>query len=86
MKSPRISHALVDWEAAGAELSAIEALKPTDTPAERLARLNRATGERFADIAASPVPVLLPFDTAAYLRDRAAGTASDAAIRRGAGG
>lgn len=36
------------------------------------ANLNRATGERFADIAASPVPVLLPWDTAAFLRDRAA--------------
>ncbi len=32
-------------------------------------------GERFANIAASPVPVLLPIDTAAYLRDAAAGTA-----------
>ena len=41
-----------------------------------LARLNRATGERFADIAASPVPVLLPFDTAAFLRDRARGADS----------
>ena len=78
MKGPRVSHALVDWEAAGAELSAIEALKPTDTPAERFALLSRATGERFAGIAASPVPVLLPFDAAAYLRERAAGTASDA--------
>src|SRR5712692_1138145 len=79
MKGPRISHALVDWEAAGAELSTIEALKPAATPVEQLAILSRATGERFANIAASPVPVLLPFDTAAYLRDRAAGNASNAA-------
>ena len=35
-------------------------------------------GERFTDIAASPVPVLLPFDTAAFLRDRAAGNGSTA--------
>src|SRR5262249_56132537 len=39
---------------------------------ELMGKLNRATGERFANIAASPVPVLLPFDTAAFLRDRAA--------------
>jgi hypothetical protein len=39
---------------------------------ERMVKLNRATGERFANIAASPVPVLLPFDTAAFLRDRTA--------------
>jgi hypothetical protein len=85
MKSPRISPALVDWEAAGAGLGAIEAPKPTDTPAEQLASLNRATGERFAGIAASPVPVLLPFDTAAYLRDRAAaGRAADAGDPTGA--
>ena len=85
MKSPRISQALVDWEDAGAELGAIEALKPTDTPAEQLASLSRATGERFAGIAASPVPVLLPFDTAAYLRDRAAaGGAADAGDPTGA--
>ena len=77
MKGPRVSHTLVDWETAGAELSAIEPLKPTDTPAERFTRLSHATGERFAGIAASPVPVLLPFDAAAYLRERAAGTASD---------
>ena len=79
MKSPRISHAQVDWDAVGAELSTIEALKPAATPAERVADLSRATGKRFANIAASPVPVLLPFDTAAYLRDHAEGTANPAA-------
>src|SRR5262249_57473238 len=40
----------------------------------RMAELSRATGERFANIAASPVPVLLPFDTAAFLHDRATGS------------
>src|SRR5262249_12575502 len=39
---------------------------------EVMAKLNRATSERFANIAASPVPVLLPFDTAAFVRDRVA--------------
>src|SRR5262249_16932323 len=38
---------------------------------ELFRRLNTATGERFANIAASPVPVLLPFNTIAFLRDRA---------------
>jgi hypothetical protein len=81
MKSPRIARTRVDWDAMAAELNTIEVLNPTgigETPerapasAELLARLNRATGERFANIAASPVPVLLPFDAPAFLRDRAA--------------
>ncbi len=78
MKSPRISYAQVDWDAVGAELSTIEALKLAAAPAERFTGLNHATGERFANIAASPVPVLLPFDTAAYLRDHAAGSTNPA--------
>ncbi len=74
MKSPRISHAQVDWGAVGTELSMVAALEPADSSVARLAALNHAMGERFANIGASPVPVLLPIDTAAYLRDRAAGT------------
>jgi hypothetical protein len=87
MKSPRISLTHVDWNAAAAELNTIDALKPAEAgeprpstppmaPAELVAKLNQVTGERFAHIAASPVPVLLPFDTAAFLGDRvaAAGT------------
>jgi hypothetical protein len=69
----------VDWDAVGAELSTIEVLKPAAAPAEQLADLNRATGKRFANIAVSPVPVLLPFDTTVYLRDHAEGTANPAA-------
>jgi hypothetical protein len=76
MKSPRLAPAHVDWGAVAIELSALEAQKGGVAP-ELVAKLNRATGERFANIAASPVPVLLPFDTAAFLRDRAA--ASDTA-------
>jgi hypothetical protein len=85
MKSPRIARTHVDWDALAAELNTIEVLNPTgigETPerapakaearAELLARLNRATGERFANVVASPVPVLLPFDAPAFLRDRAA--------------
>ena len=92
MKSPRISPTHVDWSAVAVELaghsaagSAAPEAPVADPPAlepalatELVASLNRATSERFADIAASPVPVLLPFDTAAFLRDRAT-KASDAA-------
>jgi hypothetical protein len=71
MKSPRISLVHVEWDAVAAELKTTDAVEPTAAP-ELMARLNGATGERFANIAASPVPVLLPFDAAAFLRDRAA--------------
>ena len=71
MKSPRISPVHVEWDAVAAELRATDAVEPIAAP-ELMAHLNRATGERFANIAASPVPVLLPFDIAAFLRDRAA--------------
>ena len=58
--------------------TSIDSRQRADLPAA-MADLNRATGERFANIAASPVPVLLPFDTAAFLRDRAdAANAADA--------
>jgi Peptidase family M23 len=87
MKSPRLSITRVEWNAVAAELDAIDALKsaaaPTIAEAGRtrahdlIAQLNRATGERFAGIATSPVPVLLPFETTAFLRDRA--SAADAA-------
>ena len=93
MKSPRISPTHVDWDAVAAELAAITAPGATGPDAEAhtppaidpavatelVASLNRATSERFADIAASPVPVLLPFDTAAFLRNRAAKIAAKAA-------
>src|SRR5215510_12629707 len=71
MKSPRINPTHVDWDAVAVEFDAPDLPKPVVVP-ELMAKLNRATGERFANIAASPVPVLLPFDTAAFLRDRAA--------------
>src|SRR6266540_4179233 len=72
MKSPRIAPTRVDWDAVAVELGAFDPAKPAVVVPEMMAKLNRATGERFANIAASPVPVLLPFDTAAFLRDRTA--------------
>jgi hypothetical protein len=73
MQSPRISPVHVEWDAVAAELKATDAggAQAADTP-QIMARLNHATGERFPNIATSPVPVLLPFDAAAFLRDRAA--------------
>src|SRR5215469_13359863 len=71
MKSPRIAPTHVDWDAVAVELGALDVPKPVVVP-EVMAKLNRATSERFANIAASPIPVLLPFDTAAFARDRAA--------------
>ena len=70
MRSPRILPVHVDWDAVAAQVGTTDASKAV-AAADLLAELNRATGERFAKIAASPVPVLLPFDTAAFLRDRA---------------
>ncbi|TMJ96624.1 MAG: hypothetical protein E6G77_17395 [Alphaproteobacteria bacterium] len=72
MKSPRITATLVDWDAIAVELGALDPQGPMAP--NRMAELSRATGERFANIAASPVPVLLPFDTAAFLHDRAIGS------------
>src|SRR5262249_24551047 len=69
---------LVDGAAAAGEAEARDLAKPA-VGRELMAKLNRATGERFANIAASPVPVLLPFDTAAFLRDRAAAASDPAA-------
>jgi hypothetical protein len=78
MKGPRITPTHVDWDAVAADLGALEPGKSAAVP-ELMAKLNRTTGERFANIATSPVPVLLPFDTATFLRDRAAAPEPDAA-------
>ncbi len=71
MRNPQIIRATVDWDEVTAQLKA---------PAEHVAagaieRLNQATGKLFSNIAASPVPVLLPFNAAQLLRDAAVGTA-----------
>jgi hypothetical protein len=86
MRAPRLTHIDPDWQAVATDLGSIGALAaqpqepaagpPGDAPADQaqaIADLNRATAELFPNIAASPVPVLLPFDTNAFLNDRAAG-------------
>ena len=80
MKPPRLTHINPDWQAVASDLASIgprtAASPPPDTPADAaqaIADLNRATADLIPNIAASPVPVLLPFDTTAFLNDRAAG-------------
>jgi murein DD-endopeptidase MepM/ murein hydrolase activator NlpD len=82
MQGPRVSAVLVDWDAVIPELRALDSPDasqstagegskgPLPAAADIISRVNLAAGERFANIAASPVPVLLPFDTPAFLRDR----------------
>jgi hypothetical protein len=78
IKAPKLSIATVDWDAARAALNEIEAARRLSATAhaagvtpDLLERLNKATGTAFPNIAASPVPVLLPFDLDAYLRQKA---------------
>lgn len=75
---PRLAYAHVDWDAARAALASGNgsSAAPAAAP-DALNALNTAANDRFPDIAASPVPVLLPFDIDAYLRDRSAGGAKD---------
>ena len=91
MRLPQITSAKVDWPAALASLSEVAELRSTalTVPARQarssaswpvpraLARLNAAMAQRLPGITRSPVPVLLPFDTEALMRDLAAGTAAD---------
>jgi hypothetical protein len=83
MKSPRLSAADVDWNAVRATLADLEPLKSGSDAGgaaapDVLTQLNAAIAKILPKIAASPVPVLLPFDTAVYLHDAAQGTAGDA--------
>jgi len=76
MQDPRVSFARVDWRAVQLSLSKYDMLKPEasdSSSANEIIRLNTATFERFPDIGKSSVPVLLPFDTATFLSDRAVG-------------
>ncbi len=69
MESPIVTLSDVNWDAAAASLSE----RGTGTPAEAFARLNALTEKRFAGIAKSSVPVLLPFDIETFRRDIADG-------------
>jgi hypothetical protein len=73
MRTPRIVRTPVDWNEVTDQLD-----QSTEPAARSIARLNEATGKLFANIAASPVPVLLPFNGAQLLRDTAAGANGNA--------
>jgi hypothetical protein len=69
MKSPRLSAADVDWNAVRATLADLEPLKSGSNAGgaaapDVLTQLNAAIAKILPKIAGSPVPVLLPFDTA----------------------
>ena len=86
MKSPHISVAQVDWDAAAASLTDKSAGLPAGLPVEAFARVNAAAQLRFPDIGKSPVPVLLPFDVDALRKDQASGKSdidADSYIRGG---
>ncbi|WP_291852921.1 M23 family peptidase [Bradyrhizobium sp.] len=58
----------------------VPARDPRSTPA--LVQLNAITSPLFAGIGRSPVPVLLPFDTAGYLESRASGAPDSLSVPR----
>jgi hypothetical protein len=58
----------------------VPAWDPRSTPA--LVQLNAITSPAFAGIGRSPVPVLLPFDTASYLEARAGGAPDSLSVSR----
>ncbi len=85
MQPPRLARAAVDWDAAAAALADIRSLQSVqasaDTaapaPGSAITRLTAASAARLPAVAHSGVPVLLPFDVAALLRDRAAAAPQD---------
>jgi len=62
MRNPKIASVPVDW-------SEVQLDNGTEPPPQLIERLNHAADTLFANIAASPVPVLLPFNSAQLLRD-----------------
>jgi hypothetical protein len=76
MHSPRLTRMTAQWDEVVAKLDVIEGQAKAP---DLIARLNELTGTVFPNIAASPVPVLLPFNAADLLRDSAAGTTDPAA-------
>lgn len=65
MEAPRIVLSPVNWAEAAASLSD----HGSDSPAAEFARLNAHTEKRFARIATSSVPVLLPIDIDGFRKD-----------------
>jgi hypothetical protein len=74
MERPTITLSTVDWAAAAASLPD----RGTDTPAQAFASLSAISARRFTGVEKSSVPVLLPFDIAAFRKDIADGKAEAA--------
>jgi hypothetical protein len=70
LRGPSITRVQPDWDTASTE---VKTLADDKTP-DAIKSLNAATFGIFPNVGMSPVPVLMPFDTPAFLRDRAAGT------------
>jgi Peptidase family M23 len=68
---PRLSSSVVEWPAALAAVAKIDALgrMSGESDSDVLTRINAASGRYLSGVAASPVPVLLPVDVIALLRD-----------------
>ncbi len=69
---PRPVAAVIEWPSALSELAKYRAAQTDSQHAkpDLITRLNSASARILPNIAASPVPVLLPFDVAAVLRDQ----------------
>jgi len=65
IEAPHITVSHVDWDAAAATVSD----HGSETAAQTFARLDAQTGKRFAGIAKSTVPVLLPIDIDTFRKD-----------------
>jgi len=74
IEAPHVTLSHVDWDAAAATVSG----HGSDTSAQTFARLDAQTGKRFAGIAKSTVPVLLPIDIDAFRKDATDGNADAA--------
>ncbi len=69
MAAPKVTLSDINWDAAAATLPD----HGSEPALEAFASLNAVTGKRFAGIAKSAVPVLLPFDVEAFRKDVADG-------------
>ena len=68
---PRLLGAVVDWPGAFAALGKVDGLRADNKESDSslLARINKASEPYLPNVEASPIPVLLPVDVAAVLRD-----------------
>jgi hypothetical protein len=71
MMLPRVTSVTVDWDSVRSEVAALPALDPADSGGAPLTRLNAAAAPKFTGIEKSAVPVLLPIDPDALLKDSA---------------